>query len=160
MSKQHKLFEEPEPEVFYRGKDMRPDQANESNAEVELYKRCQSSWRKRELLECPRKIDTFILLDGEVSWAAVGITEPDIRFDKAKVAVYVDGAVHKRRIRELRDKEITEILEKMGWKVLRFPYVRASEKWFNESMAQIIFNVNIRSGINANKLNVDYFEVS
>jgi very-short-patch-repair endonuclease len=50
-------------------------------------------------------------------------TVPDFLWVEKKLAVYLDGVqVHRKAHVERRDEEITELLERQGWRVLRFSY--------------------------------------
>ena len=49
-------------------------------------------------------------------------TVPDFFFPDFKLCIYLDGPPHRRLHSQERDDKLTTLLEKRGFKVLRYPY--------------------------------------
>jgi len=101
---------------------------------------CHKAHDSGELLERPLT-DKYIFL-GRTSWHHDAMSKPDQMFEKAQVLSFFDGKHHKSVFRTRRDIEIDNILEALGWKVLRFPYRRNTKKKRLELLQTIIETVN------------------
>lgn len=64
-------------------------------------------------------------------------TTPDIYFPEQRLAIYIDGPVHKGR--EDRDEALRELLAKRhGLKVVSIPYERYSQKEKERILEEIL----------------------
>lgn len=107
--------------AWFRGSDWRPD--NASNIEIDFLILCNRGYHiLHELDEMPLTPPySHILLEGiEI--------RPDILFAMKRILIFFDGPVHRHLIIERRDKEVSELLGRSGYNVIRFPYESYSAK--------------------------------